>query len=199
MGPGGGARGSRLGSLRKQRGTMRPSALVALRAARGGSGGLSRPTLRQLSSSAPPPPPPAQTAAPDASRFPQPPQPRRSVGGGREMDTRDLMHTRAFLGYEARVTHPANYRYLLGSLGGHAIIDPEATMLSLRKARSRPMRQLHLPPGPRATTHPTPPNGLLIRLSFAVGRCSASSRRSPSPAVRFSSSQRSPSWPVSRV
>jgi len=49
------------------------------------------------------------------------------------MDTRDLMHTRAFLGYEARVTHPANYRYLLGSLGGHAIIDPEATMLSLRK------------------------------------------------------------------
>jgi hypothetical protein len=50
------------------------------------------------------------------------------------------MHTRAFLGYEARVTHPTNYRYLLGSLGGHAIIDPEATMLSLRKARSRTTR-----------------------------------------------------------
>ncbi|EOD18191.1 30S ribosomal protein S2 [Emiliania huxleyi CCMP1516] len=46
------------------------------------------------------------------------------------------MATRAFLGYEQRVTHPANYRYLLGFLSGHAIIDPEKTLLSLRRVLS---------------------------------------------------------------
>jgi len=91
--------------------------------------------LRRLSTVPTPPPPSAAPtdAGAAASRFPQPPQLRQQSDGTREMDVNDLMRTRAFLGYEARMTHPENYRYLLGSLAGHAIIDPEQTMLSLRR------------------------------------------------------------------
>jgi|Transcript_22171 ribosomal protein S2 len=99
--------------------------------------GLSRAARRGASSGAelqsrPPRPP----AAGSSSSYPQPPGFRRDSDGGRTLTTRDLMATRAFLGYEQRVTHPANYRYLLGFLSGHAIIDPEKTLLSLRRVLS---------------------------------------------------------------
>lgn len=50
-----------------------------------------------------------------------------------DVNVGDLTKTRAFLGFQARATHPESFRYLLGMSGGQAIIDPEETLYSLRK------------------------------------------------------------------
>ena len=50
-----------------------------------------------------------------------------------QIDVDDLTRARAFLGYRARNTHPESTRYLLGTLAGHSIIDPEETLYALRK------------------------------------------------------------------
>lgn len=44
------------------------------------------------------------------------------------------MKYNSFLGFGMKATHPAMYQYLLGNLSGHAIIDPELTFTSLRRA-----------------------------------------------------------------
>ena len=50
------------------------------------------------------------------------------------MDPIDLHATNSFLGFSMRATHPAAYRHLVGHVSGHAIIDPEETLLAMRKA-----------------------------------------------------------------
>mmetsp|Transcript_17671 Transcript_17671/g.37364 ORF Transcript_17671/g.37364 Transcript_17671/m.37364 type:complete len:324 (-) Transcript_17671:40-1011(-) len=45
----------------------------------------------------------------------------------------DLIRARSYLGFKKRATHPESFRYLLGTLHGNAIIDPEHTLYSLRR------------------------------------------------------------------
>ena len=49
------------------------------------------------------------------------------------MDPYLLQHQTAFLGFSSRRTHPAAYNYLLGTAGGQAIINPEETLVALRR------------------------------------------------------------------
>ena len=44
-----------------------------------------------------------------------------------------LQHDTSFLGFSSRRTHPSAYNYLLGSAGGQAIIDPEQTLIAIRR------------------------------------------------------------------
>ena len=60
-------------------------------------------------------------------------RPRVGSSSTKELSVGDLTRTRAFLGFQNRATHPASYRYLLGSLAGHNIIDPEETLYAMRK------------------------------------------------------------------
>jgi ribosomal protein S2 len=72
-----------------------------------------------------------------SSLTPQPPPPPPSLPPSSPSEPRlgvhDLTEARAFLGFEARTTHPTAYRYLLGTVAGHAIIDPEETLYALRR------------------------------------------------------------------
>jgi len=61
------------------------------------------------------------------------PRARPGSSSTKELSVGDLTRTRAFLGFQNRATHPASYRYLLGSLAGHNIIDPEETLYAMRK------------------------------------------------------------------
>lgn len=54
--------------------------------------------------------------------------------GRGDADTYDFVHLNSFLGFSSRRTHPMAYNYLLGAAGGQAIIDPEETLTSLRRA-----------------------------------------------------------------
>ena len=45
----------------------------------------------------------------------------------------ELQHLNAFLGFSSARTHPSAYNYLLGSAGGQAIIDPEETLVAMRR------------------------------------------------------------------
>ena len=49
------------------------------------------------------------------------------------MDPYLLQHQTSFLGFSSRRTHPAAYNYLLGTAGGQAIINPEETLVALRR------------------------------------------------------------------
>lgn len=49
------------------------------------------------------------------------------------LDVHELQQQNSFLGFSSNATHPSMYNYLLGSAGGQAIIDPEQTMLALRR------------------------------------------------------------------
>ena len=44
-----------------------------------------------------------------------------------------LQHQNAFLGFSSRRMHPAAYNYLLGTAGGQAIINPEETLVAMRR------------------------------------------------------------------
>jgi len=44
-----------------------------------------------------------------------------------------LQHQASFLGFSSARTHPSAYHYLLGSAGGQAIINPEETLVALRR------------------------------------------------------------------
>ena len=46
----------------------------------------------------------------------------------------DLVHANSFLGFGVRTTHPASYAHLLGRVGDQMIVDPESTLLAVRKA-----------------------------------------------------------------
>jgi len=47
-----------------------------------------------------------------------------------------LQHLNAFLGFSSARTHPTAFNYLLGSAGGQAIINPEETLVALRRTLS---------------------------------------------------------------
>jgi len=44
-----------------------------------------------------------------------------------------LQHQQSFLGFSSARTHPSAYNYLLGTAGGQAIIDPEETLVAMRR------------------------------------------------------------------
>ena len=46
----------------------------------------------------------------------------------------DLVHANSFLGFGVRTTHPASYGHLLGHAGEQMVIDPEATLIAMRKS-----------------------------------------------------------------
>ena len=50
------------------------------------------------------------------------------------MDPVQLQHQNSFLGFSLKSTHPAAYRHLIGHVNGHSIIDPEETLLAMRKS-----------------------------------------------------------------
>ena len=61
--------------------------------------------------------------------------PRRiSKRSRNDVDAYELVHLTSFLGFSTRRTHPTAYNYLLGTAGGQAIIDPEETLTSMRRA-----------------------------------------------------------------
>ncbi|KAL1519220.1 hypothetical protein AB1Y20_003479 [Prymnesium parvum] len=51
----------------------------------------------------------------------------------RGWDAVDLQEATSFLGFTLKATHPSSYRSLLGHVGGHTVIDPEETLLAMRK------------------------------------------------------------------
>lgn len=50
------------------------------------------------------------------------------------LDAVDLMKMNSYLGFSLRATHPSSYRSLLGHVAGHTMIDPEETLLAMRKS-----------------------------------------------------------------
>lgn len=50
------------------------------------------------------------------------------------VSTYELQHLNSMLGFSSRRTHPSTYNYLLGSAGGQNIIDPEETLVGMRRA-----------------------------------------------------------------
>lgn len=93
--------------------------------------GLSRSLC--VSSKVPPPPTTSEPLRVPPSSMPHdfPPQPLPPPPD--ELNIGDLTRARAFLGFQPRNTHQESTRYLLGTVAGHAIIDPEETLYSLRK------------------------------------------------------------------
>ena len=52
----------------------------------------------------------------------------------RGLDAVDLQKMNSFLGFSLKATHPSSYRSLLGHTSGHTMIDPEETLLAMRKS-----------------------------------------------------------------
>lgn len=104
------------------------------------------------SSSSDAPPPAPDSAASDV----EPPLPPPSLGGSvlpemlstvdplpkrilkqaarAKVDAYELQHLNSMLGFSSRRTHPSSYNYLLGVSGGQMIIDPEETLVSIRRS-----------------------------------------------------------------
>ena len=79
----------------------------------------------------------------------------------------ELLHLNTFLGFSSRRSHPSAFNYLLGNAGGQAIIDPEETLVAMRrtlhvlkKVTFRGGRTLFV------STQPT-----LARLCRVIGEC----------------------------
>mmetsp|Transcript_63832 Transcript_63832/g.190444 ORF Transcript_63832/g.190444 Transcript_63832/m.190444 type:complete len:250 (+) Transcript_63832:331-1080(+) len=51
-----------------------------------------------------------------------------------QLDPIDLQRMNSFLGFSLRASHPSSYRSLLGHVSGHTMIDPEETLLAMRKS-----------------------------------------------------------------
>lgn len=82
-----------------------------------------------LESANPPPLPPSSVAGPAILKV----TPRKRAVRKHHFSVHHLQQTHSFIGFSSRTAHPSVYNYLLGQAGGQAILDPEQTMLSLRR------------------------------------------------------------------